>query len=163
MKRRRNRFSRLGVLPIVLLLALCVTGIGYGAWIDTIYIEGTITTGTWFEGCSHGYWKNHEGAWEVTGYNTTADFDGTFDCDAFDCDMTLMQALWLEGGELSALAREAVAALLNAAHPGVDYPLTPEEVIQKVRQAIEAGVYESTKNELEEYNADALWGCPLGN
>ena len=161
MKRKRNRFSRLGVLPIVLLLALCVTGIGYGAWTDTVYIEQTVTTATWFEGCSHGYWKTHGDAWEVTGYNTTADFDSAFGCNAFDCDITLMQALWLEGGELDALAREAVAALLNAAHPGVDYPLTPGEVIQKVQQAIVAEVYESTKNELEEYNAYAISGCPL--
>ena len=164
MKRRRNRFSRLGLLPIVLLLALCLTGVGYGMWSDEVYIEGTITTGTWFDGCSHGYWKNwenHEDAWKVTGFNTTADFDSTFGCNAFACDMTLLQALWLGEGELNALAREAVAALLNAAHPGVDYPLTPGEVIQKVQQAIVAEVYESTKNELEEYNAYAISGCPL--
>lgn len=161
MRRRRNRFSRLGVLPIVLLLALCLTGVGYGLWSGEMYVEGTITTGTWFDGCSQGYWKSHEAAWEVTGYSTTANFDNIFGCHAFGCDMTLMEALWLGGGGLNALGREAVAALLNAAHPGVDYPLTPEEVIQKVRQAIEAGVYESTKNELEEYNEDAISGCPL--
>ena len=58
MKRRRNRFSLLGLLSIVLLLALCVTGIGYGAWTDTVYIEGTVTTGTWDVGGTIGFWKN---------------------------------------------------------------------------------------------------------
>jgi len=58
MKKRRNRFSRLGLLPIVLLLALCLTGVGYGMWSDTVYIEGTITTGTWDVGGTIGYWKN---------------------------------------------------------------------------------------------------------
>ena len=161
MKRRRNRFARLGVLPIVLLLALCLTGVGYGAWTDTVYIEGTITTGTWYEGCSHGYWKNHEDAWEATGYNTTDTFNDIFGCTAFPCDLTLMNALWQGGGGINALGREAVAALLNAAHPGVDYPLTPREVIQKVQLAIEHHDYESTKDELEEYNAYAIGGCPL--
>ena len=58
MRRRRNRFSRLGLLPIVLLLALCLTGVGYGMWSDEVYIEGTITTGTGDVGGTIGYWKN---------------------------------------------------------------------------------------------------------
>lgn len=58
MKRNRNRFARLGVLPIVLLLALCLTGVGYGMWSDTVYIEGTITTGEWDCGGTIGFWKN---------------------------------------------------------------------------------------------------------
>ena len=58
MKKRRNRFSRLGLLPIVLLLVLCLTGVGYGMWSDEVYIEGTITTGTWDVGGTIGFWKN---------------------------------------------------------------------------------------------------------
>ena len=58
MKRRRNRFSRLGLLSIALLLALCVTGVGYGMWSDEVYIEGTITTGEWDCGGTIGFWKN---------------------------------------------------------------------------------------------------------
>lgn len=133
-----------------------------GSWADSETSRGNyFELDCSWEGCSHGFWKKHEDAWKVTGYNTTADFDSTFGCDAFACDKTLMGALGLGGGELSALAREAVAALLNAAHPGVDYPLTPGEVIQKVQQAIVAEVYESTKDELEGHNAHGLGGCPL--
>ena len=45
MQRRRNRFSRLGLLSIVLLLSLCLTGVGYGMWSDEVYIEGTMEMG----------------------------------------------------------------------------------------------------------------------
>ena len=45
MRRKRNRFSRLGVLCITLLLALCVTGVGYAAWTDEVSIQGTANLG----------------------------------------------------------------------------------------------------------------------
>ncbi|MCK4580918.1 MAG: hypothetical protein KAU10_06165 [Dehalococcoidia bacterium] len=45
MRRRRNRFSRLGLLSLALLLSLCVTGIGYAVWWDTTSIEGTMRMG----------------------------------------------------------------------------------------------------------------------
>jgi len=72
-----------------------------------------------------------------------------------------MDALWLKGGGLNALAREAVAALLNVAHPDVDYALTPEEVIAKVQGAVDSGKYKATKNEFEGYNDNSIGGCPL--
>jgi len=43
--RKRNRFARLGTLSIALLLALCVTGIGYAAWTDEVSFEGTAKSG----------------------------------------------------------------------------------------------------------------------
>lgn len=45
MRRRRNRFSRLGLLSIALLLSLGITGIGYAAWTDEITIDGTVEIG----------------------------------------------------------------------------------------------------------------------
>jgi len=45
MRRKRNRFARIGMLSIALLLALCVTGVGYAAWTDTVSIGGTVETG----------------------------------------------------------------------------------------------------------------------
>lgn len=110
------------------------------------------------EGCSHGFWKNHEEAWAPTGYDPSDDFDATFSdctfvCDAFDPDITLSKALELKGGGLNALAREAVAALLNAAHPGVNYPLTVAEVMGKVQAAIGSGDYGTAKDELNAYNS----------
>lgn len=45
--RKRNRFARVGILSIALLLSLCVTGIGYAAWTGTVGIYGTVETGFW--------------------------------------------------------------------------------------------------------------------
>jgi len=45
MRGRRNRFSRLGLLSLALLLSLCVTGIGYAAWTDELTIDGTAEIG----------------------------------------------------------------------------------------------------------------------
>ena len=45
MRKKRNRFARLGMLSIVLLLSLCVMGIGYAAWTDTVSIDGTVEMG----------------------------------------------------------------------------------------------------------------------
>jgi hypothetical protein len=119
-----------------------------------------VTKGCKWEGCSHGFWKTHGRAWTwaPTGYYPTDDFDATFKCDAFAHDVTLMQALWLGSSGLNALAREAVAALLNAAHPAVNYPLTVEAVIEKVQDAIESGDYETAKSEFAAYNS---LGSPL--
>lgn len=33
------------MLSIALLLALCITGVGYAAWTDTVSIDGTVETG----------------------------------------------------------------------------------------------------------------------
>jgi hypothetical protein len=46
-KRNRNRFARVGILSIALLLSLCFMGIGYSAWTDTISIYGTVETASW--------------------------------------------------------------------------------------------------------------------
>ena len=43
--RKRNRFARVGMLSIALLLSLCVMGIGYAGWTDTASIDGTMKTG----------------------------------------------------------------------------------------------------------------------
>ncbi|MDH4367183.1 MAG: hypothetical protein OEV57_03485 [Dehalococcoidia bacterium] len=45
MRKKSNRFSRLGMLSVALLLALCVTGVGYAAWTDTAVIDGTMEMG----------------------------------------------------------------------------------------------------------------------
>lgn len=110
------------------------------------------------EGCSHGYWKNHLGSWAATGYSPAQDFDAVFGVEAFSPDRTLLQALQAGGGGINNLGRQGVAALLDASHPDVDFPLTPEEVIQLVRDAIDEGTVGATATYL-----DGLvnLGCPL--
>ena len=43
--RKRNRFARLGILSIALLLSLCVMGIGYAGWTDTVSVDVTMKMG----------------------------------------------------------------------------------------------------------------------
>ncbi len=47
MKKKRNRFARLGMLSIALLVSLCVMGIGYAGWTDTVSVDGTVETTSW--------------------------------------------------------------------------------------------------------------------
>jgi hypothetical protein len=77
--------------------------------------------------------------------------------DAFP-GMTLLEVASLGGGGLNALGRHAVAALLNAASPDVDYNLTTTQVIDGFNDAFAAGDYGTQKDLLETYNE---LGCPL--
>jgi hypothetical protein len=112
------------------------------------------------EGCTLGYWKNHAAAWDPTGFAPTDDFDTIFGFDAFSPDITLMKALNLGGGGKTKLARQGVAALLDAAHPDVEYPLSIGDVLNAVHDALASGQYEPLATTLDEYNN---LGCPLDN
>ena len=105
---------------------------------------------TCYEGLSPGYWKNHVDVWD--GYSPSDDFDTVFGTEAFAPDVTLIEALNLKGGKLNALARHAVAALLNAAHPEINYCWNASVVISKVQDAIASGDYEPLKDDLDEAN-----------
>jgi hypothetical protein len=59
-------------LCLALVLAMGSLGIGYAAWTDTIYIEGTVTTGIWEDGGSPGFWKN----WDKHETYTQTDVQG---------------------------------------------------------------------------------------
>lgn len=85
------------------------------------------------EGCTPGFWKNHLDAWGPTGFTPGDDFDTTFGVDLFDPDITLDDAINAKGGGVKKLARHGTAALLNAAHPDVDYPLSVAQVIAAVQ------------------------------
>lgn len=110
------------------------------------------------EGCTPGYWKqpHHLDSWDGTGYAPGDDFDSVFGVDLFSPDVTLLQALGLNGGGVNALARHAVAALLNAASGF--YPMTEAEVVAAVQGATSKALIESAKNTLAGNNE---LGCPL--
>lgn len=110
------------------------------------------------QGCTLGYWKNHLAAWGATGYAPNMDFDTIFGVNAFNPNRTLLQALQSGGGGMNNLGRQGVAALLSASHAGVDYPLTPNEVIDAVRTAVLTGTVGATATQLDNLNN---LGCPL--
>lgn len=87
--------------------------------------------------------------------------------DSYGLDSaTLLQALDFKGGSSNKdaariLLRSAVAALLNASHPNVDYSLTTAEVINQVNAALASGnrnTMLSLADKLDRYNNR---GCPL--
>jgi len=148
---------------------------------DSVWLAGVNASVTdvprGFEGCTPGYWRNHTGegpgrqanAWEPTGFATTDLFRDPFDRiitvrtggRTSATDPTLLQAVVALGGGTNALARHAVAALLNAAHPDVNSYYSVAEVIQLVQDALDGtGPYgiDGTKDLLEMANE---LGCPL--
>lgn len=117
------------------------------------------------EGCTPGYWKqpHHLDSWQGVGpddnFNATFNTNATFDeTQCGSTNPTLLQALQCQGGGLSALARHAVAALLNAYSGNVDYDYTVNQVKEMVKNAIDNARYTGAKNRLAESNE---LGCPL--
>ena len=79
----------------------------------------------------------------ATGYSPNQTLESVFDVpDQYGLDnKTLLQALSFKGstttmGAAQILLRAGVAALLNAASPDVDYPLTTADVIAQVNAAL---------------------------
>ncbi|MEM3769707.1 MAG: hypothetical protein QXG76_00795 [Candidatus Bathyarchaeia archaeon] len=118
------------------------------------------------EGFTPGFWRNHLEIW-VT-YTPSTLWKDVFE-DPISIRIgkktitnpTLGQVIIATGGinekigVYDALARHAVAALLNAAHPNVDYPMTIAEIINAVNEVIGNADYTDAatlKNTLEAYN-----------
>ena len=79
---------------------------------------------------------------------------------------TLLQALNFRGGSGTTgaariLLRTAVAALLNSAHPDVDYPRTTAEVIADVNAALASHDRSTMLALAAELDDDNNLGCPL--
>lgn len=106
----------------------------------------TTTNGGGAEGCTPGYWKNHEDSWAATGFVTGQTLESVFDVpDSLGYDSTTLQAaLSFSGGSgvsggARILLRAAVASLLNSAHPGVDFSQTTQQVITATNAALASG------------------------
>ena len=104
---------------------------------------------TGLEGLTPGFWKNHVAEWANTGYSPSATFNSVFGAGP---SMTLLAAVSAKGGGENALLRHAVAAILNASHPAIDYPMTVAQIIAAVQSAYATGNFEGVKNTLEGYN-----------
>ncbi|MDT8304825.1 MAG: hypothetical protein RRC07_02720 [Anaerolineae bacterium] len=111
-----------------------------------------------FQGCTPGYWRqeHHFDSW--AGYSPADDFNSVFGVSATFDPHTLLDAVWLGGGGENALARHAVAALLNAANPDVNYFYSEAQIISGVQNAYATGDFEPFKTALDFANNA---GCPL--
>jgi hypothetical protein len=118
----------------------------------------TFTAPTGNQGCTPGYWKqpHHLDSWGD--YDPGDSFNAIFGIGTawFPNSLTLLQALQLNGGAEKALARHAVAALLNA-DQGF-YPQTEAQVIAAVQGVYPSGGIEALKNLFDRQNSA---GCPL--
>lgn len=119
------------------------------------------------QGCTPGYWKQRQHFDSWVGYYPTDPFLSVFGRDITikwskkgkpkDTKPTLLQALEANGGGINALARHAVAALLNAASLG-NFAYSEQWVIEEFQLAFDSGDYETTKNMFMEANESY---CPL--
>jgi hypothetical protein len=120
------------------------------------------------EGCTPGYWKNHRAAWTAAGYSPSQPAGSVFNLGGFPAlaGQTLIASLDGGGGPGTAgaaqiLLRAAVAAVLNAADPTVDYALTTGEVIAQVNAALasnDRATILALASTLDRHNNA---GCPL--
>jgi hypothetical protein len=120
------------------------------------------------DGCTPGYWKNHTGSWAGTGFSPGQSAGSVFSLGGFPslASRTLLQSLQGGGGSgtlgaAKILLRAAVAALLNAAHNGVDYPRTTSSIIADVNAALASNNRNTMLALATALDRDNNLGCPL--
>jgi len=96
--------------------------------IFSIIQENTLIENIEFE-CTPEFWSGNLDLWKVLGVDYNDDFDETFGSDYFEPDITLKQAITLEGPGLNHLARSGVAAYLDSiVNPYADVEILREMV-----------------------------------
>jgi len=101
-----------------------------------------VTNHSGYEGCSPGFWKNHVFKW--VGYSPDDTIEDVFDLPPELSEIAsknLSQALEFGGGssivdKAKILLRQAVAAVLNAAHPNINSPLSENDLIDEVNATL---------------------------
>jgi len=101
------------------------------------------------EGCTPGFWRNHLTHWDATPYSPDQLVNDVFGCDLVPDGVTMGEAIDAPQ-TYGVLAFHAIAALLNASHPDVDFGLDVDEVKELA--------CDGDKDTLAEENEE---GCPL--
>jgi hypothetical protein len=78
----------------------------------------------------------------------------------------LQQGLSFQGGSTlqgaaEILLRAGIAAVLNAAHPGVNYPLSTSSIVSQVNSALASNSRSTMLDLASALDADNNLGCPL--
>jgi len=92
--------------------------------------------------------------------DTTRDATSRFSTDRNISNATLLDALNTRGGALELLARESVAAMLNAAHDEIDYKYDVNQVMELTQTAISTGDYYDTVKSFKTFNSARSASCP---
>jgi len=138
-------------------------GDGLNHSIQRTIIEVKIPTGE-YQGCNVSFWKTHVHSWNE--YFPAHRIRNVFDISYNLSGGSLISAFFLymslyfkngysNFGVVIALVKQSIAALLNAAHPEVDYPLREIELIDLVNNALashDRDIMLSLKETLENYN-----------
>jgi hypothetical protein len=120
-------------------------------------------------GCTPGYWRNHTDDWGPTGYAPAQTVGSVFGSapDELAGD-SLLDAVKYQSrgsdrtlGAARTLLRAGVAALLNAAHPDIDYPRTSSSVIATINVALGSGDRAMMLALAEMLDDDNNLGCSL--
>ena len=118
------------------------------------------------QGCSHGYWKNHTANWVALNpgdlVNTVFDGANLYGLGG----ATLLEALNFGGGSTLAdaakiLLRQAVAAVLNAYSPSVNFERTVDEIKFDVNTALDSGNRTTILSLAAALDGDNNLECPL--
>lgn len=150
--------------PPALQMQIMTTTPGYPQVASASFCYSTPSE-TGFEGCTLGYWKvkQHHDSWPAP-YNTGSNLQVSFGPHAFNA--SFLTALNYKGGPgidggKRILLKQAVAALLGATSPDVDYPASAATVMSQVATALASNDREvmlSLAATLDAYNNQ---GCPL--
>lgn len=123
------------------------------------------------EACSQGFWKNHYDLWGPTGFSPDDLFLAAFEITDlssteipanFDVNVTLRTTARNTSGELGQMLVHGTGALLNAAHPDVEFPATVADV-RTVMQAAFAGIitFDEARAQFGVWNiVERECGCP---
>jgi hypothetical protein len=134
-----------------------------GKYAEVSHVDFCYSCTVVYEGCSHGYWKNHLDSWAATGYLPADLLAGAFSTAYVQ---TLIEGLNFGGGTgvdgaTRNLFKQAVASLLNAAHPDVDFPLTVGQVVAGVNAALATGNRGVINGAADDLDINNNLGCPL--
>ena len=122
------------------------------------------------QGCTPGYWKNHTDSWAAAEVSPSQAVDSVFGSANPNFptlgNATMLAALAFGGGPGTAgaaeiLLRAGVAALLNAAHPAVNYPLTVADVVSTVNAALASNARDPMLAQAAVLDSKNNLGCPL--
>ncbi len=71
-RKRGNPFKKVVLFCLVILLSIGILNVSYALWSQTLYIQGTVTTGQWDDGGTIGFWKN----WDSHNTYTEVEIEG---------------------------------------------------------------------------------------
>jgi hypothetical protein len=124
-----------------------------------------------FQGCTPGYWKNHNNPTVWITYLSSQTVKSVFSAAGVAPystlgDKSLLQALSFKGGSTipqaaEILLRAAVSAILNASNPSVNYPRSAADIIAEVNGALNSQTRDTILTLAAALDVDNNLGCPL--